>query len=148
MSYNDKYFLLHLLSLLCGLSAEQTACLLCTHLYLYLYLGSPGEKSVKKSDISPLISSFYADKSVRITPERPYSPVRMQTRTTVTPRKSVPVPTTYEGPQFDVSPIPTDALDEKEARVEPVTQNAGYHSPKKSPLERIPESVSLVYLFG
>lgn len=102
----------------------------------------------QKSDISPLISSFYADKSVRITPERPYSPFRMQTRTTVTPRKSVPVPTTYEGPQFDVSPIPTDALDEKEARVEPVTQNAGYHSPKKSPLERIPESVSLVYLFG
>lgn len=105
------------------------------------------EKSSTKGDIFPLISSFYADKSVRITPERPYSPVRIQPHATVTPRISVPVPTTYEAPQFDVSPIPTDALDEKEARAEHVSQNAGHHSPKKYALERIPESVSLVYLF-
>ncbi|XP_067044850.1 WD repeat-containing protein 90-like isoform X1 [Acropora muricata] len=82
------------------------------------------------------------DKSVRITPERPYSPVRIQPHATVTPRKSVPVPTTYEAPQFDVSPIPTDALDEKEARAEHVSQNAGHHSPKKYALERIPENIS------
>ncbi|XP_068672849.1 WD repeat-containing protein 90-like isoform X2 [Montipora foliosa] len=81
------------------------------------------------------------DKSVRITPERPYSPARAQPHT-VTPRKSVPVPTTYEPPQFDVSPIQVDVLDEDENSVThehvPYNEVRGHHSPKKSPLQQVP----------
>lgn len=78
------------------------------------------------------------DRSVRITPERPYSPTRAHSHT-VTPRKSVPVPATYEPPQFDVSPVPADVLDDEEVPHVPQTEVHDHHSPKKSPLTRIPE---------
>lgn len=89
-----------------------------------------------------LIVTFYTDRSVRITPERPYSPARSHPHT-VTPRKSVPIPTTYEPPQFDVSPIPGDILDDDEVpgtRVDmPPVEVRDYVSPKKSPLKQLPE---------
>lgn len=84
---------------------------------------------------------FYADRSVRITPERPYSPPSGHPHT-VTPRKSVPIPTRFEPPQFDISPIPTDGFDEERipgnhGRVE---QNEVHvFSPKKSSQKEIPE---------
>jgi len=82
------------------------------------------------------------DKSVRITPERPYSPARAHPHT-VTPRKSVPVPTTYEPPRFDVSPIPADVLDDEEAPGTrddmPQSEVHDYYSPKKSPQKQIPK---------
>lgn len=86
-------------------------------------------------------SYFYADRSVRITPERPYSPPSGHPHT-VTPRKSVPIPTRFEPPQFDVSPIPADALDESfpgdhEGMVQSEVHD--YYSPKKSPQKQIPE---------
>ena len=78
---------------------------------------------------------LHLDKSVRITPERPYSPMRAQPHT-VTPRKYVPVPATYEPPQFDVSPIPANGLDNEEVpngRHDgvPQTETHEYYSPKK-----------------
>lgn len=79
---------------------------------------------------------------MRITPERPYSPVRAHPHT-VTPRKSVPVPTTFEPPQFDVSPIPADVLDDEDVPGTrddiPQSEVRDYYSPKKSPQKRIPE---------
>ncbi|PFX32008.1 WD repeat-containing protein 90 [Stylophora pistillata] len=65
-----------------------------------------GRRTPQKSYIPELA----ADKSVKITPERPYSPPNAHPNT-VTPRKSVPVPTEYEPPQFDISPIPADVHD-------------------------------------
>ncbi|CAH3162897.1 unnamed protein product [Porites lobata] len=86
------------------------------------------------------------DKSVRITPERPYSPMHAQPHT-VTPRKYVPVPAAYEPPQFDVSPIPANGLDNEEvpnARHDgvPQTERHEYYSPKKILQEQIPEGQS------
>ena len=79
---------------------------------------------------------------MRITPERPYSPTHAHPHT-VTPRKSVPVPTTYEPPRFDVSPIPADVLDDEEApgirHDRPQSEVHDYYSPKKSPQKQIPK---------
>ena len=83
---------------------------------------------------------------MRITPERPYSPMHAQPHT-VTPRKYVPVPAAYEPPQFDVSPIPANGLDNEEvpnARHDgvPQTERHEYYSPKKILQEQIPEGQS------
>jgi len=91
-------------------------------------------------------SVLHADKSVRITPERPYSPMRAQPHT-VTPRKHVPIPATYEPPQFDVSPIPANGLDNEEVPNTrhdgvPQTERHEYYSPKKILQEQIPEGGS------
>ena len=80
---------------------------------------------------------------MKITPERPYSPARAHPHT-ATPRKSVPVPTTYEPPQFDVSPIPADVLDDEEVPPIPYgdvpqIEVHDHYPPNKSPLKRIPE---------
>ena len=86
---------------------------------------------------------FCADRSVRITPERPYSPSRGHPHT-VTPRKSVPIPTRFEPPQFDISPIHADALDERFPvdHDEALQSESHDHcSPKKSPQKQIPEDV-------
>ena len=85
---------------------------------------------------------LFTDKSVRITPERPYSPPSGHPHT-VTPRKSVPIPTRFEPPQFDISPIPADGFDEERIpgdhdRVE--RDEVRDYSPKKSPLKEIQEN--------
>ena len=80
---------------------------------------------------------------MRITPERPYSPAHSYPHT-VTPRKSVPIPTTFEPPQFDVSPIPADGFDSEEAvgphDEMPQSEIRDYYSPKKSPQKQILEN--------
>ena len=94
---------------------------------------------------------FCADRSVRITPERPYSPPKAHPHT-VTPRKSVPIPTRFEPPQFDVSPILIDAHDERFPSDHDETVQSEFHDhyyPKKSPRKQIPEDVDEhVSLFG
>lgn len=80
---------------------------------------------------------------MRITPERPYSPSRGHPHT-VTPRKSVPVPTSFEPPQFDISPIHADALDERFPGDHDGTVQGefnGHVSSKKSPQKEIPENI-------
>lgn len=80
---------------------------------------------------------------MRISPERPYSPPSGHPHT-VTPRKSVPVPTRFEPPQFDVSPIPADAHDERFPGDHDRATQSEFHdrySPKKSPQKQIPEHV-------
>lgn len=92
---------------------------------------------------------FCVDKSVRITPERPYSPPNAHPHT-VTPRKSVPIPTRYEPPQFDVSPIPADAHNQSFPGDHDETVQSEFHGhfyPKKSPLKQITEDEH-VSLFG
>ena len=87
---------------------------------------------------------FCADRSVRITPERPYSPSKAHPHT-VTPRKSVPIPTRFEPPQFDVSPIPADAHNERFPGDHDETAQNEFHDhdyPKKSPRKQIPEDVN------
>lgn len=84
------------------------------------------------------------DRSVRITPERPYSPSKAHPHT-VTPRKSVPIPTRFEPPQFDVSPIPADAHNERFPGDHDETAQSEFHDhdyPKKSPRKQIPEDVN------
>lgn len=86
---------------------------------------------------------FCADRSVRITPERPYSPSRGHPHT-VTPRKSVPVPTSFEPPQFDISPIHAEALDERFPGDHDGTVQGEFNdhfSSKKSPQKEIPGDI-------
>lgn len=77
---------------------------------------------------------------MRITPERPYSPPNGHPHT-VTPRKSVPIPTRFEPPQFDISPIPTEGFEEERipGDHDRVKQSEVHdYSPKKSPQKEIP----------
>ncbi|RMX43573.1 hypothetical protein pdam_00010827, partial [Pocillopora damicornis] len=89
-----------------------------------------GGRNPQKSYIPEL-----AEKSVKITPERPYSPPNGHPNTVI-PRKSVPVPTKYEPPQFDISPIPADVHDSENVRgtLDRVLQSEVHdsYSPEKS----------------
>lgn len=89
-----------------------------------------GGRNPQKSYIPEL-----AEKSVKITPERPYSPPNGYPNTVI-PRKSVPVPTKYEPPQFDISPIPANVHDSENVRgtLDRVLQSEVHdsYSPEKS----------------
>lgn len=93
---------------------------------------------------------------MKITPERPYSPPNGHPNTVI-PRKSVPVPTKYEPPQFDISPIPADVHDSENVRgtLDRVLQSEVHDSysseksksPQKQVLLNTGESVRMNFSF-
>ena len=93
---------------------------------------------------------------MKITPERPYSPPNGYPNTVI-PRKSVPVPTKYEPPQFDISPIPADVHDIENVRgtLDRVPQSEVHDSysseksksPQKQVLLNTGESVRMKFSF-